>query len=109
MGSKPTNIFPPSSGCIGTRLNIASETFKMINGTTKMASVGTNLAIIETSKASNKFEAGPAKDIRAESLLGFFKLYGSNSTGFAQPNGIIAGLKNLMTESSKSREVPIGS
>ena len=75
FGSIPTNILPPSKGWIGIRLKIASETFKITNGTAIMAKIGINLAIIERVKARIKFEAGPAKEIIAESLLGFFKLY----------------------------------
>ncbi len=36
-------------------------------------------------KAKIKFEAGPARAIRAASLLGLRRLKGSNMTGFPQP------------------------
>lgn len=105
----PTSILPPSNGWTGTRLKIANDTFNIINGTAKIAKTGFNLAMTETISATNKFDAGPAKDITAESLRGFFRLYESNSTGFAHPNGITGAPKALMTDKTNSIVVPTGS
>ena len=74
-----------------------------------MAKLGKKCAKIETTKDNNRFEAGPANEIRAESRLGFLRLYGSNSTGFAQPNGITGAPRALIIDSARSRVVPIGS
>ncbi len=41
----------------------------------------------ERTTANIKLAPGPANDIRAESLWGFLRLYGSNCTGLAQPKG----------------------
>lgn len=46
----------------------------------------TILKIKERRTARRIFARGPAKDIKAESFLGSFKLKGSTGTGFAQPN-----------------------
>jgi len=46
-----------------------------------------NLKKIERIIARIKFAPGPAKEISAESLWGFLRLYGSNWTGLAQPKG----------------------
>lgn len=109
FGKIPTKILPPSKGCIGTRLKIASDTFKIINGTANRENNGLIRPINETISASNKFDAGPASEIKAESRLGFLRLYGSNSTGFAQPKGITEAPKALIIDSPKSNVVPIGS
>ena len=44
-----------------------------------------NLSTIDSITASNKFDAGPAKEMSAPSFRGFFKLKGSNCTGLPQP------------------------
>lgn len=74
FGSNPTSILPPSSGCIGTRLNIASDTFKTIKGTAINESNGLMRPIKEINKAIIKFDAGPANEISAESRRGFLRL-----------------------------------
>ena len=74
LGSIPTRIFPPSKGWIGIRLKIASETLSMTKGTATIVNGGKTLAIIETINAITRFDAGPAREIIAESFLGFFRL-----------------------------------
>lgn len=44
------------------------------------------LAVRERMVARIKFEAGPAKAIKAESRLGCLRLKGSKGTGLPQPN-----------------------
>lgn len=46
-----------------------------------------SLKMTERATAKIRLAPGPAKDIKAESLWGFLRLYGSNCTGFAQPKG----------------------
>mgnify|MGYP001591387580 CR=1 FL=1 len=88
---------------------MASDTFRIIKGTTKIDKAGLRRARIETNNATNKFDAGPAKEISAESRRGFLRLYGSNSTGFAQPNGITGAPSARIIDKPNSRVVPIGS
>lgn len=49
-------------------------------------STNSTLKKIDKIIARMMFESGPAKEMRAKSFFGFFKLYGSTGTGFAQPN-----------------------
>ena len=69
----------------------------------------TSLKIIENIIATRKFERGPAKEIKAASRLGFFKLKGSNGTGFAQPKGMTGIPMARMTTRTRRRVVPTGS
>ena len=59
--------------------------------------------------ASDKFARGPAREIKAESRRGFFKLYGSKTTGFAHPKGITGIPIDLKITRTSKRVVPIGS
>ena len=74
LGNIPTKIFPPSKGWIGIRLKIANETLSITNGTATIVKAGKTLAMIDTINAIIKFDAGPAREIIAESFLGFFRL-----------------------------------
>ena len=88
MGSKPYKILEPSSGGTGRRLKIARLMFIIIKGVEKRIKRGEpdSLAAIERRVARMRLEAGPARAIRAESLLGCLKLKGSKGTGLPQPN-----------------------
>ncbi len=81
--TSPINIFPPSNGWIGTRLKTARLTFRTIKGTRSGEAV--SLKSNEKTLARRIFEIGPATEMRAASLRGFSRLYGSNCTGFPQP------------------------
>ena len=50
--------------------------------------------MIKNSIAMIKFDSGPANDIKISSLCLFFRLFGLNTTGFAQPNPAITIKKN---------------
>ena len=78
----------PSSGGTGRRLKIARLTFIMIKGIDIRVRMGEPVSLVarESMVAKIRFEAGPARAIRAESLLGCFKLKGSKGTGLPQPN-----------------------
>jgi hypothetical protein len=72
-GKIPVKIFSPSRGKIGTRLNIASETFIMIriDKTAEMIELsGKNFMIRERINAKARLEIGPIKAMSAESRLG---------------------------------------
>src|SRR3990167_2674699 len=93
-GSKPLTIANPSRGWIGIRLKSPRMTFMEIKGTKRIDPIikklerlkkMNNLSTIDSVTASNKFDAGPAKEIRAPSFRGFFRLKGSNCTGLPQP------------------------
>lgn len=80
-GSSPINILPPSNGWMGTRLKIAKTTLSMMIGYMNKDKVkdakgatADNLNIIESTKARSRLEAGPAREMSAESRLGFFRL-----------------------------------
>jgi len=62
--------------------------FMMIRGVARRVRIGqpVSLAAKERIVARIKFEAGPARAIRAESRLGCLKLKGSKGTGLPQPN-----------------------
>ena len=94
-------IFSPSRGKTGTRLKIASEMFIMImRGITPASKLSATkkLETIDKIMARIMLLAGPARAINAVSLLGFLRLYGSNSTGLPQPK-----------PTTKIRMVPSGS
>lgn len=98
------------------RLNTASEILRRINigSIPKMKEneekgKEPNLKKIERIVAKIKFAPGPANDIRAESLWGFLRLYGSNGTGLAQPKGKGRYPKAVSIAVIKSRVVPAGS
>lgn len=106
-GRSPIRILPPSKGWIGIRLKTAKEILRRMKGEIKGRKL--NLKIIDKSVASIKLAPGPAKEMMAESLWGFLRLYGSNCTGLAQPNG--KGKKPLTVRKAvaKRRVVPTGS
>ena len=98
------------------RLKIAKTTLRMIKGYRSPAikgngkkGVDNNLIVIPSIMAKIKFDNGPANEISAASLLGFFRLYGSNLTGFAQPKGITGIPIARMITNTKRRVVPMGS
>ncbi len=66
---------------------MARLTFMMINGAEIRVRMGepVSLAVRERRVARIRFEAGPARAIRAESRLGCFRLKGSKGTGLPQP------------------------
>lgn len=79
---------------MGIRLNTAREMLRRINigsipKRKERDEKGEEISLkaIERTTAKIKLAAGPANDIRAESLWGFLRLYGSNWTGLAQPKG----------------------
>jgi len=51
----------------------------------EMAIKGVNLRSKDKSVAKIRLLVGPAKEMRAESFLGFLRLKGSKGTGFPQP------------------------
>lgn len=88
---------------MGRRLKIARTTLRMIRGERirEIRGIREIGGIFKTKLARvarARLEAGPAKDIIAESRLGFCKLKGSNCTGFPQPK-----------RTRKSIRVPSGS
>lgn len=88
IGSRFKKIFEPSSGKIGKRLNMAKDIFrlmKVINGDMVQTGKMADLSIREVRKARIKLLAGPAKETKISSLLGFWKLLVSIGTGLPQP------------------------
>lgn len=74
-GRSPTKIFPPSKGWIGIRLNIAKEILRRMKigripkrKENKENGEEISLKMTERIMAKTKFAAGPANDIKAESL-----------------------------------------
>lgn len=69
---------------------MARTTFKIIRGwkIREIREIGETGEILKNRPARvarTRFEAGPARDIIAESRLGFSRLKGSNCTGLPQP------------------------
>ena len=107
----------PSSGGIGKRLNIPSNKLRntMIPNIIAIGNSGSFVAAkedmgikrraIPKTKASIKFDAGPANPMRADPNFGLERLYGLYGTGFAQPK---AKPKNSMEKIGKIM-VPSGS
>lgn len=89
FGKIEKSIFDPSSGGIGTRLNTAKTRFVIITRTEIYRKLEENtrpnLIKIPKNKAIKRLEAGPARATNASPHLWFFRLYGLNGTGLAQP------------------------
>ena len=101
---------------MGIRLNTASEIFKRMKigsipkaNEKKENGEEMSLKAIERTTAKIKLAEGPANDIKAESLWGFLRLYGSNGTGLAQPKGKGRYPKAVRIAVIKSSVVPAGS
>ena len=103
-GMSEPNTLEPSRGGIGIMLNKPSTKFICINpikNWNKIAGaeikdpnvlgIASGTKINMPTKASKKFERGPANAVNAISCFGYLKLFGLTMTGFAQPN-----LKNKM-------------
>ena len=117
MPGSAKRILEPSSGGIGKRLNIPSNRLRntiipniIATGnrgsfTAAKEDSGMNRKAIPNTRASVKFDAGPANPIRAEPNFGLERLYGWYGTGFAQPK---AKPKNSMEKIGKIM-VPSGS
>ena len=88
------NTLDPSSGGTGTKLKTIKKTFNnakfnknIINKLVFGSKVGTKTRkVISAIKAIIKFDNGPAMATIAGPYFGYFKLYGLNGTGLAQPN-----------------------
>lgn len=91
LGKSPKRIVPPSKGGTGKRLKSASTIFKVIMAlkigkrVNKIGDIGIILKSKESKIPRIMFDPGPAREIKAASLLGFFKLKGSIGTGLPQP------------------------
>jgi len=90
-GKKAMSILEPSSGGIGTRLNMANNI--LIKTILAVIPIKAGLQLIETPnlskrpniKAKTRFEAGPAIATVASDHRPGLKLYGLYGTGLAQP------------------------
>jgi len=75
-GSKPATILAPSNGWTGTRLKIAKPTLRAMTG--KKMEIrfvpGNNLMMRLMMKARIRLLAGPAREMIAPSVVGFFRL-----------------------------------
>ncbi len=101
---------------MGTRLKSPRITFSKIKSwiaVEKKANgekgVIINLKIRAKRLAIAKFEKGPAKEIIAASRLGFLRLKGSKTTGFAHPKGMTGAPNARRIKRPKRSVVPIGS
>jgi hypothetical protein len=91
LGKNPKTILLPSRGPSGIKLknpNIKLYKIKKYKNTENTSPMGKILKIKANSTANNKFDTGPAKDIKAASLFGFFRLKGLKGTGLPHPNPI---------------------
>lgn len=89
LGKNPKTILLPSRGPSGIKLknpNIKLYKIKKYKNTENTSPIGKIFRIKANTIANNKFDIGPAKDIKAASLFGFFKLKGLKGTGLPQPN-----------------------
>ncbi len=115
LGRNANKTPEPSSGGIGTRLNIASAEFVITMILNSPISAVDQFVIgpaermrmnIPNTNASVILLSGPAADTIAVSLSGFRKLRGLIGTGFAQPNttppGIIAIKRGSIIEPNRS-------
>ena len=93
-GKSENRNFAPSSGGMGIKLNMPSPTLMLANINRKLSiydtitfSNGDNAARKNSAtKASIRFETGPASAVMAIPCLGFLKFLMLTGTGFAQPN-----------------------
>lgn len=86
----PANIWEPSNGDNGIRLNIPSIKFKSMANATKDSAkeCGGSSPVLNKIVKQNariKLVKGPDIPIKIMSFLGFFRLYGFIGTGFAHP------------------------